>query len=1051
MLQDPSPRVSLLKARNPTLKLHINGTSNISNHESHQPNLKSQLSKTESNPRDQPKKSAINMLLDSVTSFRNNMKEILKKTDRNEEEAKMLYAVLKDSPFFKRFTETNDDLESDAPIYLCQNLKYEAYPAGSVIFEQGDPSNGKLYIVYSGTLSVIVKQNDLATHENLKNDEDYLTPTKRIRKETTDDTSLTEKPVNNGSKSKWQFAKELLKKGLNKKDIIDPTNPANRMGEVMKKEIVTSSKSNFFLRKVTTERRPSLEGTVNESPLRIPKKESPLPSPNKRLGKIPERKNSISFKSDDQILTPTKFSHFSRHISDNPYQFDDNNSENKLMTNLINNAKLRKSSSRDAGLEATNKYGTVIDCIEKGGFFGEKALHTNQQRGATIIANTDTELLIVTKDIFDYLKSNFDKKKNKIINFMQNCFPKLENLASRKILENLFYLLEEKQFDYGNIIIHENDPGEKFYLLFEGECELIRSIQIDETQNFKFPISNISSLVRGGRIIKENLIISKIGSPTFFGEEVLFKKPSNYYFTVRVCSTKAVVLCVDKSKFTVRFPRNVFHGMKDNFNQKSKVHAKRIQYLMSTKFKNLIIETSDIFKPDEDDNIEIFQSPLHFKSSTFTPKPYYNGFKTFLNNRIQLSKEIMNNYHLLTEEDIIKINSQRLMTSPQKQRETVKEEKEKDEKIKNLKEEFLELARDEVFTAKKHKRYLTEHQLQTKISSKKNLNIKLKTQSKASQQNPNSLHLDRFKTPSPTKINSARVATESAAKQTSLKDGVFLTSVNPPDLLEIPQPLSAREIKPSKKYSFLPLTLKIQPISSRNINQQTKTWNQYYSKIIEKMPHLKSISPSKGNAKKEDIDNIKVDLGRPDPTVEQKYKVIKMKMGLIEHPKTPNLDAKRTPNNRRALSIGHIRFRFLDKELQDRFNETLTSPPRTVRESSPRNTNNYHTPVRAKTAYREGLLLTESAIGPTNSNTIRKDSDSIQAFSMITGPDIIPTNQEILRINKEFSLIQPKKNTHEISLLRKNIIRNQLHKEQPSHKKTKSLQIGIEKLNTARF
>lgn len=77
------------------------------------------------------------------------IRNILSKRDRTDEEAATLYSVLKDFLFFKRFL-SNDDLEGDASIYLCKNLIYEYHPAGVPIFQQGDESNGKMYLVYSG-------------------------------------------------------------------------------------------------------------------------------------------------------------------------------------------------------------------------------------------------------------------------------------------------------------------------------------------------------------------------------------------------------------------------------------------------------------------------------------------------------------------------------------------------------------------------------------------------------------------------------------------------------------------------------------------------------------------------------------------------------------------------------------------------------------------------------------------------------------------------------------------------------------------------------------
>lgn len=56
----------------------------------------------------------------------------MKKSDRSEEEAHTLYSVLKNFLFFKSFLSS--DLESDAAIYICKNLRYEFYRPGEAIF-----------------------------------------------------------------------------------------------------------------------------------------------------------------------------------------------------------------------------------------------------------------------------------------------------------------------------------------------------------------------------------------------------------------------------------------------------------------------------------------------------------------------------------------------------------------------------------------------------------------------------------------------------------------------------------------------------------------------------------------------------------------------------------------------------------------------------------------------------------------------------------------------------------------------------------------------------
>jgi len=148
--------------------------------------------------------------------------------------------------------------------------------------------------------------------------------------------------------------------------------------------------------------------------------------------------------------------------------------------------------------------------VDKGKFFGERAIHDNKKRGATIMPITDVELLAITREMFNYIKSNFDKKKNKILSFMAKYFPKIEALNSKKVFENLFYLLEEQEYDYNSMITKEDTYGDKFYILFEGELELNKSIVINDEHTFKYPISEMAKNVRGGKSIKEHINVLRI-------------------------------------------------------------------------------------------------------------------------------------------------------------------------------------------------------------------------------------------------------------------------------------------------------------------------------------------------------------------------------------------------------------------------------------------------------------------------------------------------------------------------------------------------------------
>jgi hypothetical protein len=94
------------------------------------------------------------------------LRQILLKTDRNDYEAQTLFNAVSKNAFFERFLELDETLDSHAMVEICQKIKYERIPANSLVFRQGDASNGMMYIVYSGELHVHVRDIDVIVQQN---------------------------------------------------------------------------------------------------------------------------------------------------------------------------------------------------------------------------------------------------------------------------------------------------------------------------------------------------------------------------------------------------------------------------------------------------------------------------------------------------------------------------------------------------------------------------------------------------------------------------------------------------------------------------------------------------------------------------------------------------------------------------------------------------------------------------------------------------------------------------------------------------------------------
>jgi len=114
---------------------------------------------------------ATNAAMDQLETVR----RVLKIENRTPEEALVLYKYLAQSKFFKDFRVNHTELhETDALLHACQFMNYEQYPAGRVVFKEGDSPNGKMYMILTGEVNIVAKK----IHSHSKNYSNYLSAKK---------------------------------------------------------------------------------------------------------------------------------------------------------------------------------------------------------------------------------------------------------------------------------------------------------------------------------------------------------------------------------------------------------------------------------------------------------------------------------------------------------------------------------------------------------------------------------------------------------------------------------------------------------------------------------------------------------------------------------------------------------------------------------------------------------------------------------------------------------------------------------------------------------
>jgi hypothetical protein len=107
-----------------------------------------------------------NKLLENILNFKENIMCNIMNTKRGEYEAWSLFEFLKNDKFFKQFVN-RELLEHDEIVNICKVLRYEKVLKGNPVFIQGEPSNGKVYILFSGEILVCLNKLDVYEEENI--------------------------------------------------------------------------------------------------------------------------------------------------------------------------------------------------------------------------------------------------------------------------------------------------------------------------------------------------------------------------------------------------------------------------------------------------------------------------------------------------------------------------------------------------------------------------------------------------------------------------------------------------------------------------------------------------------------------------------------------------------------------------------------------------------------------------------------------------------------------------------------------------------------------
>jgi len=524
-------------------------------------------------------------LIENVLNYKESIMRALLNNRRTDSEAWALYDYLKEFRFFKEVVNP-DNFEMDAILQICKSLKYEKYPKGQPIFVQGDASNGKVYILLSGELYVLVKKLDSYAEQNMK------AATIQEEQEGEEDDKNEEKLFDASSNSQSQTQDKnmeevdtIIESNKDSRRLSFSGNSDDKSDKTPKDANGDSSLGNESLPKDVLTGQLSQSQLNNESMSRN--------EPGNPEETSPRCSNAEGNSKDWNSFPSTPISNGEENKEF--FQFK-RPTFKKRTTTAIDSAtfrsfkapKLNKKTNESLEKRLEKEYGFVKDKIERGSYFGEKALETDQKRGATIYPITNCEVLYLTKDIFNSLKSIYDKEKKALWDFIFDYIPGIDQIHSKDVIESLLYLFGKTAYELGHHICHEGKSGDSVYIIYEGTCEVYRTIMVEEPNNYLERNSRATEHFAKNRSTKEKISLAQVGRGTFIGEEIIAKTKGIYRYSVQVVSKDAKILEIKQSQLRRRFPLETFTKIKELYLEKQRNKDKKLLEQMIFRGLNLI-------------------------------------------------------------------------------------------------------------------------------------------------------------------------------------------------------------------------------------------------------------------------------------------------------------------------------------------------------------------------------------------------------------------------------------------------------------------------------
>lgn len=322
----------------------------------------------------------------------------------------------------------------------------------------------------------------------------------------------------------------------------------------------------------THKSRPSI--FVNESPLgRSSARGQRFPSfamPRRRVSAFSPFSPLSLFEGQMDKLKARKSFRKNLDLSSEDVSRDSNGNESSFVEG-DEKTKIFDSGTRPSITEPVEK---LVERLTEGDYFGAKCSFRRMHRSLMAVANTNVELLVLEKEDLEEAKNEFNNMRVEMLKFLAETFPNFYNSSEENEgFEEILHTADIKLLNYQRKVINEGEIGDEFYVIVEGECDLIKTVIYE---NSNLAMSDVKLLYGLNKNAKEEIKISSLQKGCLFGEEVLFNDKCPYEYSIRATSEKTKLLAFKRNEFTKRCQTSMLEYIKYIFTEKNTRNSKAV-------------------------------------------------------------------------------------------------------------------------------------------------------------------------------------------------------------------------------------------------------------------------------------------------------------------------------------------------------------------------------------------------------------------------------------------------------------------------------------------